>query len=122
MENKRHNQPIWSINLFAVVPSMDSYFLGEQLMKVSKKLRTAFKQYYDNRNRQSEVKWDKQADLENIERSLPKRCMCFQATAGTFWLTWSSPKIQTTHSEGNYWCGKVLARFNRKERRWISNE
>jgi len=86
---------------------------------ISKKLREAMKQYFRNRKNQKEVKWDKQADLQGITDALPKNCTNAQYTAGTFWLTWKSPRIQTTHSEKNYWCGKILALWDRKGKEWV---
>lgn len=38
--------------------------------------------------------WDKQADLERIALALPRR-WCYQACAGTFWIT--SPNIRKHH-------------------------
>ncbi len=77
-------------------------------MKISRKLRAAFKRYYGNRKKQADQKWDKQGDIDNISSTLPKGCH-LQACAGTFWLTWQRPRIQTVHSEKNYWTGKVRA-------------
>lgn len=80
-------------------------------MQLSKKARKAFRRYYRNRRNQKIVEWDKQTDLTLIHNSLTKNCVRMQASAGTFWLTWKTPRIQTTHSESNYWCCKVLARY-----------
>jgi hypothetical protein len=87
-------------------------------IRLSKKLREAFRRYYHNWRHQKTVKWDKQADFENIENLLPKNCVWLQAIAGTFWLTWRRPRIQTTHDEKNYWCCKILARL--RKGKWVS--
>ena len=86
-------------------------------VKLSKQTRAAFKRYYDNRRDQGATGvWNKEADLDNIFDSLPKNCIYYQACAGTFWLTWKRPAVQTTHDEVNYWCCKVLSR--RKKGVW----
>lgn len=84
-------------------------------MKLPKKLRLAMKQYYSNRKQGKG--WDKQADLKNIVDTLPKNCTDFQACAGTFWITWKRPRIQTQHNEQNYWRCKLLCRKQGKE--WV---
>jgi hypothetical protein len=86
-------------------------------MKLPKKLRLAMKQYYENRKMQDQKKWDKQADLQNIIDALPKNCTYFQACAGTFWITWKRPRIQTQHNEQNYWRCKLLSRKQNGE--WV---
>ncbi len=86
-------------------------------MKLSKKVRAAFRKYYLNRKEMNHRFWDKQADLETIFCALPKNCIYRQAIAGTFWLTWKSPRIQTVHSENNWWTCKVLNRL--KNGKWV---
>jgi len=86
-------------------------------LKISKRLREAFRQYYQNRAQQGVIKWNKPRDIKNIEYALPKNCTGFEACAGTFWLHWKSPRVETVHSKKNYWCGKVIAR--RKKGKWI---
>jgi len=97
-------------------------------MRIPKKVVAAMRQYYQNRrlskewvgsNHESGKPWDKAADLKAIENALPKNCCYFEACVGTFWLTWRRPRIQTVHSEKNYWTGKVLARFDPKKRAWV---
>lgn len=96
------------------------YRRKEQRVRLSKKLSAAMRNYYQNRKKaQVSKKWDKQADIEAIIELLPSECSYFSATAGTFFLTWKSLGIQTTHSENNYWCCKILARFNEKKQDWI---
>jgi hypothetical protein len=91
--------------------------------KLTNKLKEAFKRYYRNRNRmrnkEEGFKWNKDADLDNIFNSLPAKCVYIQASAGTFWLTWKHPKIQTMHKESNWWTMKVLARYDKKTKKWI---
>lgn len=89
-------------------------------MTISKKLKAAMRAYYQHRKNQKNGKWNKQADLDAITAALPKNCVFAQYSAGTFWLTWERPRIQTTHSEKNYWCCKVLARWNKKKKDWIT--
>ena len=88
-------------------------------MKIPRNVIDAMRRYYENWKQQAEKKWDKLSDLKNIQASLPKNCYYFQAMAGTFWLSWKHPKIQTTHNDKNYWCGKILARWNAKEKKFI---
>ncbi len=92
-------------------------------MKISKKLRAAFKRYYENRKRawdkEDDFTWDKEDDIKNIEAALLKGCG-FSASAGTFWITWQRSRTQTVHSEKNYWTGKVRARKVKGE--WKIND
>ena len=89
-------------------------------MKLPQNLSNAMRTYYQNRKKAKKgKKWDKQADLDAIIALLPSECTYFSATAGTFFLTWWSMGIQTTHSENNYWCCKILARWNRTKLDWI---
>ena len=84
-------------------------------MKLPMKLKQAMKTYYANREQQCEKKWDKQKDLNAIFDARPKNCTRIQAVAGTFWLDWQRPRLQTTHDETNYWTCKVLWRPGQKE-------
>lgn len=88
-------------------------------MILPKELKAAMRTYYQNRKHANKgMKWDKAADLKAMVDLLPSNCSYFSATAGTFWLTWAGLRIQTTHSENNYWCCKVLARLNKKDE-WV---
>ena len=80
--------------------------------RLPKKLKEAFRAYYRNRKdcKNQGKKWDKTADLKRIFEALPKSCVYAEASAGTFWLTWKRPAIQTTHSEANWWTMKILTR------------
>ena len=76
-------------------------------MRISKKLKSALKRYYDNWKAQAVKRWDKQADIENIIKNLGKNIIRYQIMAGTFWFIWKNGK-QTTHNHKNYWCCKKL--------------
>lgn len=86
-------------------------------MKLSRKVKAGFKRYYRNRKNMKHESWDKEADLKAIFGALPKNCVHRQASAGTFWLTWKRPRIQTVHSEHNWWTCKVLTRL--KKGKWV---
>ena len=87
-------------------------------IKLSKKTRAAFKQYYTNRKAQNRRQWDKRVDIQNIFRSLPKNCVYMEACAGTFFFTWGRPRIMTRHDRKNYWCSKIAAIFNHNTESW----
>ena len=87
-------------------------------VKLTLKLKRAFKKYYTNRKNCKKIKWDKMADLNNIKEALPYNCVYFKAIAGTFWLTWKNPRVQTTHNNKNYWTGKVLAKYDKRTKKY----
>jgi hypothetical protein len=80
------------------------------------------KRYYDNRRKHNECgqKWDKSADLQNIFSQLPKNCVSCEAIAGTFFMTWRRPRIQTEHSETNYWACKI--RLLKVKGKWVHRD
>jgi hypothetical protein len=88
-----------------------------EVMKISVKLRAAFRRYYTNRKAQHERKWNKQADIKNIASAMGRNWTRWEACAGTFWIWWKRPRIQTIHTEFNYWTGKIVAR--KKGKRWV---
>ena len=59
-------------------------------MRVSKRLARAIEAYFYHRSRARQndgYVWDKQADLEAIDRATPSH-VTFSAAAGTFWFTY----------------------------------
>lgn len=88
------------------------------MKRMTQKLRDAMKRYYTNRAKQrsSGEEWDKQADLDNIFKYLPKSSTRCEATAGTF-LIWWEDGVQTIHSESNYWKELVFT-LKRKNGVW----
>jgi hypothetical protein len=91
-------------------------------MKIPTKVVALMKTYYDHYRAQNTTPWDKQADLKNIfdaAKAASPRATYIQAMAGTFWITWGHVGIQTTHCENNYWTGKVMARLDRKNKKYV---
>ncbi len=67
--------------------------------------------------------WNKLACLKAIEAALPKNVTHFQACAGTFWITWRlrhRQRVQTVHSQKNYWTCKVMGRWDIKKKEWVN--
>jgi hypothetical protein len=86
--------------------------------KLSDKLKTAIKAYYDHRNKcyidcdeYEQTKqdlpvpykrtWDKEADLNAIYAAAVKQGLGFTASAGTFWFYWPDG-TRTRHDESNW--------------------
>lgn len=61
-------------------------------MTLSKTLRKAIDNYYENRSLASAKKWDKTADLKRINKVAAKQKLGFCASAGTFWFTYITSK------------------------------
>jgi hypothetical protein len=95
-------------------------------MKIPEAIAEAFKNYYYNCSIQKLKKWDKDADLRRFWKAAKEHCTCFEAIAGTFWLTWKRPRIVTRHDPSNWWLAKVVKRYRKgkwidviKEDKWI---
>ena len=82
---------------------------------MTQELRDAMKRYYENRKRGPG--WDKQADLDNIFKCLPKSASYCEATAGCF-IIWWEEKVQTIHQENGYWKELVFTRKKKTGRWW----
>ena len=68
--------------------------------KIDDRLIAAIVLYYVHRDQQNTRKWDKDADLKEIDRIRKEvGATSFQACAGTFWFTWET--FQTCHNNDN---------------------
>jgi len=88
-------------------------------MRLTGKIRDAFRRYYRNRDCQDpEYVWDKSGDIKYIGACLEEtgRVTYCEASVGTFLVSWKDG-VQTIHDQGNYWREAVFAR--KKGMRWV---
>lgn len=84
--------------------------------RLTSKMRDAMRRYYNNRKKQHEVKWDKDADLDYIIKSKSRSVIMIQCVAGTFFIWWRDG-VETIHKEENYYRGMIFCR-RRKNGKW----
>jgi len=75
------------------------------MIRVSPKLIDTMAAYYQNRAQCDIRKWDKQADLKQIDAEAKNCGAGFVACSGTFRLYWPGG-IVTEHSEYDYWLAR----------------